>query len=139
MTDEQRIKIANLRNSGLGYKKIAAQMNLSENTIKTYCKRHGLGGFMAMQPKMREIKGPNCLNCGAIVEQIPGRKHKKFCSSKCRTKWWNSNLDKVNHKAFYEYECEYCKKPFSVYANDKRKYCCHECYIADRFGGGANE
>lgn len=32
--------------------------------------------------------------------------------------------------------CPVCKKPFTVYGNANRKYCSHECYIEDRFGGG---
>ena len=136
MTDAQRIQIGNLREAGLGYKKIAEQMELSENTVKTYCRRHGLGGNMAQQENVtKEV----CLCCGVAVKQNPGRKQKKFCSDKCRNKWWNSNLDKVNRKAMYEYECSYCKKPFSAYGNANRKYCSHECYVADRFGGGIHD
>ena len=56
-------------------------------------------------------------------------------SEKCRNKWWNSNLDKVNRKANYEFICPHCKKPFSAYGNKNRKYCSHACYIEDRFGG----
>ena len=136
MTDAQKIQIGNLRAAGLGYKKIAEQMELSENTVKTYCRRHGLGGKMA---ELGEVKKDVCLCCGVGVKQNPGRKKKKFCSDKCRNKWWNAHLDKVNRKAMYEYECPYCKKPFTVYGNANRKYCSHECYIADRFGGGIDD
>lgn len=48
---------------------------------------------------------------------------------------YNSNLDKVNRKANYEFICPHCKKLFSAYGNKKRKYCSHACYIEDRFGG----
>lgn len=136
MTDAQKIQIGNLREAGLGYKKIAEQMGLSENTVKTYCRRHGLGGKMAEQGT---VDMDVCLCCGVAVKQNPGRKKKKFCSDKCRNKWWNANLDKVNRKAVYEYECPHCKKPFTAYGNANRKYCSHECYIADRFGGGCFE
>lgn len=132
MTDAQRIQIGNLREAGLGYKKIAERMGLSENTIKTYCRRHGLGGNMAQQGiVIKEV----CLCCGVAVKQNPGRKQKKFCSDRCRNKWWNANLDKVERKANYEYKCKCCKKPFIAYGNKNRKYCSHECYIVDRFGG----
>ena len=136
MTDAQRIQIGNLREVGLGYKKIAEQMGLSENTVKTYCRRHGLGGNMAQQG---EATKDVCLCCGKPVKQNPGRKQKKFCSDRCRNKWWNANLDKVNRKAMYDYECSYCKKPFSAYGNANRKYCSHDCYVADRFGGGMHD
>ena len=64
--------------------------------------------------------------CGKEVVQPGGRKEKKFCSDKCRNKWWNSNLDKVNRKANYEFICPHCKKPFSAYGNKNRKYCSHQ-------------
>lgn len=78
----------------------------------------------------------NCPCCGVKVAQNPGRKAKRFCSDKCRNKWWNSRLDQVERKAHYEFVCAYCKKPFTAYGNAGRKYCSHECYIKDRFGGG---
>ena len=46
----------------------------------------------------------------------------------------NINLDKVSRKAIYEFVCPACKKPFTAYGDKNRKYCCHECYVADRFG-----
>ena len=70
-----------------------------------------------------------------VIVLIEGKKPKRFCSSRCRNKWWNSNLDKVNKKANYEFTCVRCHKTFTAYGNKGRKYCCHECYIADRFGG----
>lgn len=137
MTDAQKKKIGNLREAGLGYKKIAEQMGISENTVKTYCRRHGFGGNRAT--KLIDRNKGTCLCCGTLVEQKPGRKEKKFCSDKCRNKWWNSHLNLVNRKAVYEYECPHCKKIFTAYGNAHRKYCSHECYIADRFGGGIDE
>lgn len=136
MTDAQKIKIGNLRAVGYGYKKIAEQMGVSENTIKTYCRRHGLGGNKSRQGKSTENV---CLCCGVAIKQTPGRKKKKFCSDKCRNKWWNAHLDEVNRKAVYEFECPHCKKIFTAYGNKNRKYCSHECYIADRFGGGNDD
>jgi len=135
MTNEQRINIQKLRDAGFGYKKIAEKLQMSENTVKTYCKRHGLDGYIAMQPQEKNGEMHFCKSCGVKVEQNPGRKEKKFCSDKCRNKWWNTHLDKVNRKAMYEYECPHCKKNFTAYGNANRKYCSHECYIADRFGG----
>lgn len=137
MTDEQRSKIRNLRAAGLGYKKIAEQMGVSENTVKTYCRRHGLGGTIAMQEKDESVK--TCLQCGTVVMQPPGRKQKKFCSDKCRNAWWKAHPEQINRKAVYSYECAFCKKPFTAYGNFRRRYCCHACFVADKFGGGSHE
>ena len=75
-----------------------------------------------------------CKTCGTVVIQTPGRKAKKFCSDRCRMKWWNSHADQVNKKATYDLVCMNCGCSFQAYGNSKRKYCCHECYVEDRFG-----
>lgn len=142
MTDRQKDRIRQMRADGCGYMKIAQELGISENTVKSFCRRKGLNGTamaadMAVPP-VEWDKGI-CPCCGAEVKQNPGRKEKKFCSDKCRNKWWNSHLDQVERKANYEFVCACCKKPFTAYGNAGRKYCCHACYVADRFGGGADE
>ena len=102
MNDTQRQLIKELRGKGYGYGRIAQVLSLSENTIKTYCRRHGLGGVVA-NPAPIDGEVHHCLCCGKEVVQPGGRKEKKFCSDKCRNRWWNSNLDKVNRKANYEF------------------------------------
>ena len=46
MTDEQCQKITNLRAAGNGYKKISKLLGLSENTVKSFCRRRKLGGVV---------------------------------------------------------------------------------------------
>lgn len=133
MTYEQKMLIISLRNEGLGYKKVADKLGISENTVKSFCRRQK----NLMQPQ--EPGSSVCKCCGAPIKQTPGRKEKKFCSDKCRMKWWNSHPELVERKAVYEMVCPNCGKRFSVYGNAKRKYCSHECYVAHRFGGGDGE
>lgn len=137
MTNVQKIQIGKLRAMGIGYKKIAEQMEISENTVKTYCRRHGLGGTATTNGTVPKSDKEICLCCGEGLEQMPGKKKKKFCSDKCRNKWWNSHLNLVNRKAVYSFECPTCKKPFTAYGNAKRKYCSHECYANRNKGGEA--
>lgn len=137
MTNAQKIQIGKLRAAGMGYKKIAEQMGISENTVKTYCRRHGLGGTVATKQIIIMSGKDICLCCSEELEHMPGRKKKKFCSDKCRNKWWNSHLNLVNRKAVYSFECPTCKKPFTAYGKANRKYCSHECY-AKRNKGGEN-
>ena len=132
LTDEQRVQIINLREAGNGYKKIGQLLDLSENTVKSFCQRRNLGGVVVQTAAGVSV----CKCCGKAVPQTAGRKEKKFCSDRCRMKWWNSHLDQVQRKANYDFVCPVCKKPFTVYGNANRKYCSHECYIEDRFGGG---
>lgn len=138
MDDRQRQQIRELRDEGYGYGRIAQTLGISENTIKTYCRRHGLAGVAEGNLSL-DGKKHFCLNCGNVILQYIGRKEKRFCSDRCRMKWWNNHLEQVKKKAIYHYVCPVCKKPFSVYGNANRKYCSHECYIEDRFGGGKNE
>lgn len=142
MTENQKTQIADMRGEGYGYTKIAQMLGLSVNTVKSFCRRKKLTGrkdavsHMAVPTRSGQHF---CLCCGAKVAQTSGRKEKKFCSDRCRNKWWNSHLDQVNRKAIYEYECAYCHKPFVAYGNANRKYCSHECYVNDRFGGGGDD
>lgn len=134
MTDKQKKQIEEYRNAGCGYTQISKKMDLSINSIKTYCKRHGLGGaFGSSAPADNSRRC--CDNCGKEVKQLPGRKLKRFCSDKCRMTWWNHHQENVNRKANYDFTCAYCGKAFTAYGNANRKYCSHECYIEDRFGG----
>ncbi len=143
MTKEQKLQIAKLRAEGYGYIKVAQVLGISENTVKSFCRRNNLTGKATADIPKTLVQVADaiyyCKQCGVSVEQKQGRKEKKFCSDKCRMEWWNNNLDKVKRNAVYEFTCPHCKKQFKVYGNSRRKYCCHECYVADRFGGGQDE
>jgi hypothetical protein len=134
MTDAQRNAIVEYRRDGLGYKKISQLTGICESTIKTFCHRNGLTGNMENVELKREASEKACLCCGKPVVQYPGRKEKKFCSDACRNRWWNSHQELVKKKAVYEFDCACCGKHFTAYGNAGRKYCCHSCYIEDRFG-----
>lgn len=138
MTEQQKIQTIRLRGEGFGYTRIASMLGLSDNTVKSFCRRQGLTGNTGFKQK-GAIQEHFCLQCGLLVRQNPGRKEKKFCSDKCRNQYWNSHLDQVKRKAIYNYECAFCHKSFTAYGNANRKYCSHECYVEDRFGGGGRE
>ena len=133
MNDIQRERIAELRNMCYGYTAIAHIVSLSTDSVKAYCRNHGLGGIRA--ENKATTPSPFCQNCGAEIMQTPGAKKMKFCSKECRQLWWNSHLYLVHQKAVYHFQCLNCGKPFTAYGNSKRKYCTHECYISHRFGG----
>lgn len=137
MTETQKQQIREYREFGYGYKKIGQLAGISENTVKTFCRRNGLGGTAAAGKPAQA--GDSCLCCGKLIVQAPGRKKRKFCSDKCRNKWWNAHPDEVNRKTVYNFICLCCGKPFTVYGNAHRKYCSHACYVKDRFGGGRHE
>lgn len=134
LTETQQTEIRRLQVEGLGYLKIAKQMELSVNTVRSFCDRNGINGVARKKDGMQP-----CKCCGNPVQQNPGRKEKRFCSDKCRMKWWSDHRDKVNQKAVYTFTCAHCGKNFSAYGNDHRKYCSHDCYIAAGFGGDQDE
>lgn len=122
-------EIRELRLKNMSYREIADALNISINTVKSYCRRNNLGGVRSKGERL-------CPNCGNKVQSLEGKKEKRFCSDICRQERWNKNLDKVDRKAYYSFECAYCHEPFNAYGNKNRKYCSHECYIKDRFGDG---
>ena len=130
MTTDERRALTTYRQQGYGYKKIAQLMGLSVNTVKIYCKRNALGGVVAPQNPSSMEKVCKC--CGAPLVQTPGRKPKVFCSDTCRTKWWNTHPELVNHRDGRQVVCGHCGQVFSVSKKSTRKYCSHNCYIADR-------
>ncbi len=131
MTDEQIKRITELRERGLGYMRIAKILDISHNTVKSYCVRHGLGG-VRFPIAAHDVHA--CKFCGKEVKQNPGRKEKLYCDDQCRMNYWCLNRDKIKRRAVYEYECPYCKKQFTAYGNSHRHYCSRACYFAARFG-----
>lgn len=45
MTDRQRRQIEHLRREGMGYKVIANATDLSRDSVRQYCRLHGLAGY----------------------------------------------------------------------------------------------
>lgn len=134
MTDSQKEAIRELRIQGYGYGTIAKKLDLKMETVKAHCRRYGLGG-KAKDLSCGVNDDTHCKNCGAEITQNPKRKKKLFCCDGCRRKWWNTHMYMVERKAWYDFVCPNCGKEFRVYGNGHRKYCCHECYIEDRFSG----
>ncbi|MDR2445764.1 MAG: hypothetical protein LBD58_00505 [Treponema sp.] len=120
MNGEQRKRVLSLRKQGLSHAATAKELSLSVNTVKSFCRRH-------------EAKKLLCRNCGKPLERIPKRKPKSFCCKRCREVWWKTHRDEMQRKAFYRITCAYCGKEFDSYGNKNRKYCCHPCYVKDRF------
>ena len=70
MTDEQKQQIIALRRDGAGYGRIAARLQISINTVKSFCRRHSLAANSSASV---------CEQCGKPIPQNPGRKRKQFC------------------------------------------------------------
>jgi len=130
MNMEEQRKVKLLRDEGLSYTQIANRMDISVNTIKSYCKRNSLGVIQSTKTQTAL-----CESCSKPIKQNTGRKVKRFCSDACRNTWWNKHIQLVKRQANYECTCLNCTNSFISYGNKTRKYCCHACYIEHRFGG----
>ncbi len=131
MTQAQKQRIAELRGKSFTYAAIAAVMKLSENTVKSYCQRNGLG----------KSKSPSrqCAHCGTPIVGTSKTKPRKFCSDKCRAAWWAAHPEKLRPGKAHTVDCVFCGVTFHASVSTRRKYCSHACYINDRFKGSVAE
>lgn len=128
MTNEQKLIIQQLRDRDLTYSVISAQLHISENTIKSFCRR------IKIKTQIKKSSyGDFCKNCGKKLNRNPKHKVQKFCSDDCRFSWWSKNKDLMKKDAVYKLICTHCGIEFESYGNKHRKYCGHACYIEDRF------
>ena len=104
MTEIEKIRTIKLKANGCGYRKIAAELGLSENTVKSFLKR-------------------NCDSCIVCGTAVIGR---KYCSDKCRMAWWRKHPHRTS--GMLECQCETCGKKFFAYPSKARKYCSKACY-----------
>ena len=136
MTQQQKEFIAEYRASGASYGEIAKELGLSVNTVKSYCQRNPIGKEL---PKLVEaVCTDRCLQCNTPLEQTPGHRQKRFCSTKCRNRWWQAHLDLMKRKTMKSWICQYCGREFQQYGNRPRKFCSQGCYLAHRYGHGGD-
>lgn len=125
MTDREQAEALRMVRAGVGYKKIATQLGLSANTVKSFCRKATAG--------MENTENDTvCMNCGKAIVQLPHRKKKMFCSDRCRMQWWNSHRDQVLHRTSFKVTCRFCGKEFESYGKKPRVYCSRECYDTAR-------
>ena len=120
----QKQKIEELRARGETYASIALEVGVSENTVKSFCRRNGI--------EVVQEKFENCPECGVSLMHVPHKRQKRFCSEKCRLAWWAKHPEALNRKAVYSFVCGYCGKAFTAYGNAKRKFCSRACASASR-------
>lgn len=139
MTNNEKEKIKILREKGYSYFKIAVALDISENTIKAFCRRNNLGGVRAIRVNPKIEGNIKCKQCEKELEQREKGARKKFCSDKCRRQWWKEHDYCIDRKAYYTLTCYECGNKFKSYGNKNRKYCSHNCYIKNRFSKGDRE
>ncbi len=138
MTARQEKQVTHMRLMGESYVKISKSLSLPYSTIKSFCQRRNLGGRKNAS-KEKQKGTVFCACCGKEVPQTEHRKLKRFCSDACRMAWWKEHRHLISRKSVVTFRCAYCGKEFTDYSSTGRKFCCHECYIAYRFGGVGDE
>ncbi|MEK4085467.1 hypothetical protein [Psychrobacillus sp. FSL K6-1415] len=130
MTDEHKEKIIELRKIGIGYRSIAAALDLSRDKVRNFCKAQGIDGYGAEIKKKKEdyiYSKEFCKNFGTRINEKPtGGRPKAYCSQKCKRKW------EENHPTTYQRVCYYCRKEFESRVS-QANFCSTKCYIRDRF------
>lgn len=125
MTNKEKEMVSSLREKGLSYSEIARRLELSQNTIKSFCQRNQI------KPQEESCKAI-CKFCGNEIVVNLAKRRRIFCNDSCRMAWWKKARQE-NHKNIGQvYICECCGAKFWIYR--KRKYCSHPCYIQMRFG-----
>jgi len=124
MTNYEIQQIRVLQCQGYGYRRIAATLNLSPNSVKSYCQRHPL-------EQVAEADG-YCKQCGSPIKFVAGKKKKQFCSDRCRQVWWNKHRGELRKRTFHEHQCRNCGKVFSAYGKPLQPYCSRQCFAASR-------
>lgn len=127
MTDEEKMLIAQQLKQDLGYSEIARKLNMSVNTVKSYCHRNGLKRTGVTEAMVIDA----CRRCGCALVHTPGKKKKQFCSDDCRLRWWHEH--RYMSKTAKSAKCVVCGREFMT--DRGQRYCSHACYIHMRFGG----
>ena len=136
MNSIEREQIIALRAAGQSYARIAGALNLSVNSVKSFCRRNalssGVGKSLEQLKSETTQNAASCEQCGCPVQQTPGRKHKRFCSDACRMAWWNAHRTQVRRKTVRTFCCARCGMQFSRYGVTKRSFCSRSCASAAR-------
>ncbi len=122
MTNDEKEKIVLMRNKGISYSKIASHLGISENTIKSFCKRNSIVSLVPttsiQEESLKEviaIKEVNPSNDVSFLNDAPSFKETL-----------PSNKEHII--------CKHCGKPLEQNPNQKRKkFCSEKCRFAWRY------
>ena len=129
MTEQDKALLTGYRQQGKGCTEIA-RLLVSVNTVKSYCRRNGIGAEQKPSAKTLPARKGICKQCGAEIEQVAHHRERQFCSDQCRMRWWHTH--RSDSRSAVEHVCPECRRTFMT--DRVQKYCSHECYILSRFG-----
>ena len=117
--DECKERLIELRKEGLGNKRLAKELGVSNSTIVLWLRKVGMDGTLEQYKEVTETYHKNHLIvCSVCGEETASRyRDTKFCSDKCRGKHFKQTQR--------EKECERCGEMYV--GSYKSKYCSDEC------------
>lgn len=120
-----------LRQAGYSFGQIAKKLNIPISTVKSWC-------YRATEDTLVHEQMPSAKCCPQCGKKLPPSKYRprRFCSDACRTAYWAAHAEQINRRSAVSVVCPVCHKTFQDYTKHRRWYCCHACYIADRYYGG---
>lgn len=111
MTVEE--KVVKLRKEGLGYKKIANELNIGRESVRYYCQKHQLTGVLATLDKS------TCKKCGSIFDKKAT--NQIYCSDECIRE--NQKI-KYKRRILFK-NCTVCDKVFTPLQRAQKR--CPDC------------
>lgn len=147
--DPQRERVREMRMAGEECKAIAGRMGIPEGQVIVYCIQLGLPvsgpcrtmGLPAedeawLKYRRGEPEGRKCPVCGRVLEQPYRGRRRKFCSQRCKDKFWNDRQKGRQEELGREAVCENCGKKFIAVneKNGERRFCGRDCYFEFRYG-----
>ena len=94
MTDLEQRKIIILRSEGKSYNAIADELNISVNTVKTFCRRNRLGGTRAVEKESETTPEIDLISAGnranSTDTEKPGKPESAGVSAPRKT--WKVNV-----------------------------------------------
>ena len=130
MDKRQIEEIQELRKSGKSMGRISKETGIPVSTVKSHFRRHEL----ATGGKAKTTLSTTCAQCGKALKSKGRGKPKRFCCEPCRRAWWKENPTLSEAASKHQVTCITCGKTFGSFESRNRKYCCHECFIHNRYG-----
>ncbi len=118
MTDQIKEKMIELREQGLGYRRIAQEVGLNVGSVTIFFRR-----------LIEKNAATFCRYCGKKLKQSKGHRQKKYCDARCRYLWLKAHPEEQDLRAYRVIICANCGCEYKTYGSKERRYCSRQCYL----------
>ena len=124
LTNEQKATILSMRKQGIPYADIAIVTGVHANLAKQIVFRH--------RHKKQIMR---CAQCNKVMTDSNNRPSKRFCSNRCRSKWWYVHRDQLSTLHEHSHNCVVCGRQF--FSFKAASFCSRSCYYESKRGSKA--